>query len=324
MRLWRSVKYGIVIILFIAVWAVAIGFNSNQRGSFYNKGNNAIWLEHAWVGDFKTEEEIQNLANTLDKYQFGVAFVHVGPLKSDGLIDPETYEHSIHFVDTFRKFNNDIQLQAWMGQLRWKIDLDNPEIRHNVIKKSIIMTQMVGFDGVHFNIEPIWDKDEGFIKLLEETKNALPDEKIISVSMAKFIPKAVIWFLENMYVFENYSTHINYKNVAKYADQIVVMVYDTSIDREWLYRWIVKEQTIWVTSLLEDTEIFIGIPSYDYGDIKPWFNHHIENVENGLKGIIAGLNNLRSNINSFAGVAIYSYWETDNDEWDTYEKLWLK
>jgi hypothetical protein len=324
MRFWRIVKYGIVFLVFIIVWAFLIGFSSNRPGSYFNKGKNAVWIEHAWVGDFKTDVEIQNLVNTLNKYDFGVVFVHVGPLKSDGSIDPETYQYSIHFVDTFRKFDKDIQLQAWMGQLRWKIDLDDPQVRHNVVKKSIIMTQLVGFDGIHFDIEPVWDEDEGFIKLLEETRSAIPEEKVISVAMAKFLPKSLIWFLQNLREFENYSTHINYTNVAKYADQIAVMVYDTSITKEWLYRLVVREQTIWVTSLLKDTDVFIGIPSYEYEQIRPWFNHEVENVENGLKGIISGLNNLRSNVDNFAGVAIYPYWEIDQEEWDVYQELWLK
>lgn len=323
MHLWKISKVGVGLIAFVLLWSIVIGFSSGQQGQFFNKGNNAVWLEHAWVGDYKSEAEIQKLVNDLREYQFSTAFVHVGPLKSDGSIDPETYKYSIHFVDTVRKFDQDLQLQAWMGQLRHRIDLDDPKVRHNVVTKSIIMTQMVGFDGVHLDIEPAWDNDPGFIRLLKETREKLPEDAIISVALAKFIPQSALWLFGNLYEFKNYSTQVNYGNVQKYADQIAVMVYDTSISKEWLYKWLVKEQVIWITSFLDEADVFIGIPTYDYGEPRPWFNHEIENVRTGLEGVIKGLNNLKSNPDRFAGVAIYPYWEFDEENREAYRELWL-
>ncbi len=321
-KVWKISKYGIVFIALVLIWALTFGFSANKPGSFYNTGDNAVWLEHAWVGEYKSEAEIRNLVADLIEYDFSTAFVHVGPLKSDGTIDPETYEYSIHFVDTFKKFDKDIELQAWMGQIRHRIDLDDPEVRHNVVKKSIIMSQMVGFDGIHFDIEPAHDYDSGFIDLLKETRAGLPEDKVISVALAKFIPRSAIWFFGNIYEFRNYSTQVNYGNVQKYADQIAVMVYDTSIKRDWLYEWLVKEQTIWITSFLDDAKVFIGIPTYDYGDPRPWFDHEVENVRTGLRGVVKGLNNLRSDLDSFAGVAVYPYWEFDEENRAAYRELW--
>ena len=140
--------------------------------------------------------------------------------------------------------------------------------------------------------------------------------------MAEFIPNSVVWMTENIHKFKNYNTQVNYTNVAKYADQIVAMAYDTGIKKTWLYKWLVKEQTIWLTHLLNGKEVFIAIPAYDAatGDFDPT----IENVQNGLEGIIAGLNNIRSDEKNFAGVAIYPYWKIDDNEWQTYNDLWLK
>lgn len=321
-KVWKISKYGIVFIVLIVIFSLTIGFSANKPGSHYNKGANAVWVEHAWVGDYKTEAEIQEFVEDLRVYDFSTVFVHVGPLKSDGSIDPETYKYSIHFVDTVRKFNKELQLQAWMGQIRGRIDLDDPEVRHNIVKKSMIMTQMVGFDGIHFDIEPAHDYDVGFIRTLKETRERLPEDKVISVALAKFIPQSAIWLFGNIHEFKNYSTQTNYGNVQKYADQIAVMVYDTSIKRGWLYEWLVKEQVIWITSFLDDTEVFIGIPTYDYGDPRPWFDHEIENVRTGLRGVVRGLNNLRSDLNSFAGVAVYPYWEFDEENRAAYREIW--
>jgi hypothetical protein len=69
-------------------------------------------------------------------------------------------------------------------------------------------------------------------------------------------------------------------------------------------------------------QVFIGIPAYE--ESKEGFDPKIENVKNGLKGIIKGLNNMRSEVDNFEGVAIYPYWEISDEEWKTYNDLWLK
>lgn len=321
-KLWKITVLGLVFTVIVLFWIFFVGFNSSAPGSTFNKGNNAVWIRHEWVGKLKTDNEIQNLVNDLQKHQIGIVFVHVGPLKEDGSIDPETYEYSINFVEKAKMFDSGIRYQAWMGQLRNKIDLTSADVRHNIAKQAFIMTRLVGFDGVHFDIEPVWDGDENFIFTLKETRELIGDDHSVSVALAEFIPKSVIWLTQKIHKFENYNTEINYKNVGEYADQIVVMVYDTGFDEEWKYQWFVKEQTIWVTDLFDRKEVFIAIPSYD--DVKEGFDPFVENVESGLRGIIQGLNNTRSEEDNFAGVAIYPYWETDDAEWGIYDDLWLK
>lgn len=325
LRKYKFLKIIVLAIIFtivILVWTFLIGFSSNQPGRFFNKGHNAIWIGHEWVGENKTDQEIQSLINDLKKYQIDTVFVHVGPLNKEGTIDPKTYKYALNFIDRAKKIDNSIKYQAWLGQLRNKIDLSNPEIRHNIANLSLILADLAGFDGIHFDIEPVWDNDLDFIKLLEEVRNNISEDKVISVALPEFIPQSILWLTENIYSFENFNSEVNYTNVSKYADQIVAMIYDTGIDSEWFYRWFVNEQTIRITNLVEDKEVFIAIPSY--ADQKEGFNPKVENIENGLLGIIKGLNNFRSNEESFVGVAIYSYWEMDEKEWLTYEDLWLK
>ena len=64
------------------------------------------------------------------------------------------------------------------------------------------------------------------------------------------------------------------------------------------------------------------IPSYD--DPTDAFDPGVENVQNGLEGIIAVLNNIRSDEENFAGVAIYPYWAMSEEEWGIYQNLWIK
>lgn len=317
---WKITSFGTLLVLGLFIWIFVFGISANRAGYFFNKGHNAIWIGHEWVGEAKNSSEIIKLVNDLKTHDIDTVFVHAGPLKGDGSIDPDTYKYAIQFVEEVKKIDKNIQYQAWLGQIRSKIDLADSEVRHNIAKQAMILGQLVGFDGIHFDIEPIWDEDKDFIKVLAETREILPQEKKISVAMADFIPSSLIWLLEKIYTFENYNTEVNYENVAKYADQIVVMTYDAGASSEWLYKWRVQEQTIWLTNLLRGKEVFIGIPAYE-GEL---LDERIENLENGLLGVIKGLNNFRSDEENFAGVAIYPYWEIDEKEWKVYKELWMK
>ncbi len=314
--------FGILFLIVVFAWGFAFGFSSNKSGSFFNKGHNAVWIEHKWVGEEVLDKEIQKLVENLEKYQIDTVFVHTGPINSDGTIDPETYKYAPVFIEKAKKANEKINYQAWLGQVRSKIDLADEKVRHNISNLTMIMTQFVGFDGVHFDIEPVWDNDTDFIKLLQECRKIMKEDKKISVALAEFIPQSIIWWLENVYKFENYNSEKNYENVSEFSDQIVVMAYDTGINKKWLYRFLLKEQTIWVTDLVNDAEVFMGIPAYD--NISDDFNPKAENVENALNGVVDGLNNFRSNEENFAGIAIYPYWEMSEEEWGIYEDLWLK
>lgn len=320
-KIIRNVVIGFAVLFVFAIWIFVIGFSSNQQGSFFNKGHNAVWIGHEWVDMAKTDGDVQKLVEALKSHQIDTVFVHVGPIDSDGGVKPEKYKYSIDFIEKAKRFAPDIKFQAWLGQVRSKIDLSDPVVRHNVAKLSQVLAEFVGFDGIHFDIEPVWDGDTDFIKMLEECRAILSDGKKISVALAEYIPSSVIWLASSFYEFENYNTEINFKSVAEFADQVVVMVYDTGINTDWLYRFLVSEQTIRVTDLIDDKEVFIAIPAYD--DAKEGFDPKIENIKNGLKGLVNGLNNSRSNEDSFAGVAVYPYWDIDENEWKAYDEIWL-
>ena len=299
-----------------------VGIGLNRPGKYFNKGENAIWLSHKWVGEKTTNQEINDLVNQFNKYNISVVFVHAGPLEVDGTIAPDTYKYALGFLEKAKKFDKDIEYQAWIGQTRKEIDISDPKVQHNIAKQALIFDNLIGFDGVHFDIEPVWDGDANFIETLRVVREAIGNDKKISVALAEFIPQSMVWMLSNLKDFKNYNTEVNYKNVAQYADQIIVMAYDTGINNSFVYKWLVSEQTIWLTNLLEGKRVFVGIPAYD--EPSAGFNPKIENIKNALTGVISGLNNIRSTERNFAGVAIYPYWKMTNEKWAIYEDLWLK
>ena len=330
----------------LIVWVFFVGLRADRGGAFYNKGHNAVWIAHEWAEEEKSTREIQDLVIRLTEHDIDTIYLHVGPLGSDGRIAPEIYGAASDFVEKVKYQRTDMKILAWMGQVRSKLDLTDGKVLQNILNLCTIFTKMVGMDGVHYDIEPVWDEDEDFIKLLEETRKVLdtgvgvtygdtygdgvepvPGQKILSVALAEFIPNSFVWWTEAVANFQNYNTEKNYLNVAKYADQIVDMVYDTGIDQSWLYKWFVKEQVIWVTDLMDsevarETDLLIGIPAYE--DVKDGFNPEVENVGNALLGTINGLNDFRSSHENLTGIAIYPEWEIDESEWMIFDGLWLE
>jgi hypothetical protein len=47
----------------------------------------------------------------------------------------------------------------------------------------------------------------------------------------------------------------------------------------------------------------------------------VETPEHALPGVVAGLRGAGGG-GTFAGVAIYAEWTTDESEWRTYDRLW--
>lgn len=53
---------------------------TDYPASHFNRGRNAVWLEHAWAGDAHDAAAYDRLASRLLQEQVGFLFVHVGPL----------------------------------------------------------------------------------------------------------------------------------------------------------------------------------------------------------------------------------------------------
>jgi hypothetical protein len=113
-----------------------------------------------------------------------------------------------------------------------------------------------------------------------------------------------------------------YARVGELADQIVVMAYDTGIPTPALYRRYLAYSASRVARSLgprSRARVLMGVPTYDASGIM--HRAGVENPENALPGIVAGLRGLGAG-GTFEGVALYAEWTTDEDEWDTYDRLW--
>jgi len=322
----KIIKYTVllsILLLFLA-WYFLVGLHGSSSGEEFNRGENGLWIKHAWVGNEQDTSVVEDLALKLAKYDIKYVYVHTGPIDSDGTIPEERYKFAEEIIDILTAKNPEVVPLAWLGQIRSDIDIDDPEIRSNIVETCAKLVSETGYAGIHYDIEPVPHDDQGFLDLLQETRDKLGDETFISIATDEWQPTLVsdvVGVILDQTI-ESYWETEYFQASAEIVDQIVVMTYDTSLGDSEHYEWLVEQQVIYLSQVLAPygKELLIGIPTYE--DDKESFDPEVENMETGLNGIIAGLNNKRTTRDAFTGVAIYANWETTESEWDIYEKLW--
>ncbi|HAU40400.1 MAG: hypothetical protein UV80_C0006G0008 [Candidatus Peregrinibacteria bacterium GW2011_GWF2_43_17] len=322
----KLIRYTFLVAVTVLIlgWYFVVGPHGDLEGKDFNTGENGIWIQHAWVGNEQDPQAVYDLALKLQKYDIKYIYIHTGPFDTDGTIPEERYKFAKEFVQFLKEKNPDLIPLAWVGQVRSELEIESEEIRANIVETCEKLIIETGFAGLHYDIEPIPHDDEYFLTLLEETREAIGENVVISIATDEWQP-SMISDVVGMILDEDIKSYWEttyFKDVAGIADQIAVMTYDTSLTDPEHYEWFVEQQVIYLTQILAgyDTELLIGIPTYE--DDKESFDPLVENMETGLNGIITGLNNKRTIADVFTGVAIYAEWETSESEWNIYEKLW--
>lgn len=294
----------------------------------FKRSKNAIWIGHKWVGENIQESEYSLLCAKLKNGNITDVFAHVGPLDENGNIEYKKYHYAKEFLVQVKNCSPGIHLQAWIGQVEKRgggvIDISRTDIRDSIIRTAEIFLQL-GFDGIHYNIEPIFSGDENIIDLLKKTHAITKaNGKILSIASDEIEPfpfseKIIRIFARRAGFWDK----AYYLQVAENVDQIAVMMYDTAIPFAWLYAYIVKWQVEKITTLLDGKVLlFFGVPTYE--EDRWSFHASAENMFSGIRGISMGIGEIpQSVLEDKFGVAIYSEWTTDEEEWKTYKAEWL-
>lgn len=316
----------------VGVWRLGATV-TNYAGPHFNQGQNAVWLEHTWAGDAHSSDEFDQLVARLTREQVGYVYAHVGPLDSDGRIPPDRAPYAAALVHILHTQMPKLHVLAWIGQVEaaggypssQSVDLGNSTVRRQIALTAAAMVQTDGFDGVHYDIEPIVNNNPRFLDLLTETQTALPPGAMLSVVGQKWAPNAhAADLLHSVGKGDAWWTSYYYAAVAAHVDQIVAMLYNTAMPSAASYRLAVQQET---EHILEATrsasnppQVLIGLPTYAGNGF--WYHDQAENLRSGLDGVIAGLNSNRDT-SSFTGVAIYRYASTSDAAWQDYEQRWL-
>ncbi len=289
--------------------------------------SNAVWLEHRWFQDGVSDEEIAALCKTLNGYNIRYVYPHLTPLNEDGRLPPFSTEAARRFKKIVKKEAPQIEILPWVGGVRFgfrqtrsgTVRLDSDAYLQVFASECVFLVDQLGFDGIHLNVEPVDSGNRRFLEWLEYLKSRIGPAKKLSVAANKpsFIdglnPGALrSW--DGPYFVE----------VGSFCDQLVIMNYDTGIYDPVLYSLFTAEKLASILNGLAEKglscRVLLGVPTYEDS---PRHESKAENVTSAVRGILTVLSHANIPPPNFAGVAIYGYWTTSEEEWKELAEMWL-
>ncbi|MBL7214492.1 MAG: glycoside hydrolase family 18 protein [Phycisphaerae bacterium] len=323
---WRTIIPASILLFLFLIWYPLWSPGEKIIDGRHDLKQNAIWIQHGWLADnnwlernnknsslFRSQDHIQKLASLLKKNNIQYVFPHMCPCKRDGTLPPIDSEQTYLFLEEM----SDFKILPWVGGvLDEQVILNSQEWRKNFITSIVeLLNKHPQFDGIHINIEPLPSGTEEFVALIKELREQFPKEKILSV--AAYPPPTRFHSFPEVHWEKAY-----YQEINQYADQIVVMMYDTAIQWKKVYQYIMSIWTQEVLTWAPNSMILLGVSGYE--DDFDYHNPEVENIENGLLGIHAGLSRHRELPNNYVGVAIYCEWEMTDEKWNVFEKMFLE
>ncbi|MEV5825274.1 hypothetical protein AB0L25_06850 [Spirillospora sp. NPDC052242] len=318
---------GLILLVPVAAWAWWQP-EPEARGT----GTNALWARHQWVGEPHTDAEYRAFADLLKANRITDVYFHAGPFEADGTVPPGKYRHAGALTAAMEKYAPDVRTQAYLGQIRVVegegiIEIDDPDVRAEILRTDEIFLDL-GFDGIHYDLEPIYPDDRAFLDLLDATR-ALTRERgaLLSVALeqptladaAQPVYDALLPRQGGALRHPARPTEDFLRAVAGKVDQLAIMTYDVALPTRSLAGWHFARHTRATLELIGDrTTVFIGVPTYR-PPVMPW----AEDLEVALRGVRRGVDQLDRAPKRPYGVAIYAAWTTSADEWALYRASWV-
>lgn len=318
---WRTLGwagallFGTAALLFVQNW---VWWQGDPQA--HGTATNALWARHQWVGEAHTEAEYEAFAALLRQNKISDVFFHAGPLEADGSVPAQKYAHAKELTEAMRRLAPGVRTQAYLGQTREHGDdgilrLDESAVRDRIVETGRTLVGL-GFDGIHYDIEPVFPNDEAFLDLLVRTR---PVTKLLSVSVEQ--PTIVDELSPVLREFPGYParpTSSYLKKLAARVDQVAIMTYDTEQPTQAMVGRHFAWHTTHVLELIGDqVTVFMGVPTYT-PETAGW----AENLPTALRGVRLGIDALPRQPLRPYGVAIYPEWTTSPREWTEYQAGW--
>jgi hypothetical protein len=295
---------------------------------------NAGWMRHNWFSTQKSPDEIDEMAKMLKDMNIGILYIHTGPIDSKGRIPTTNKKAWISNRKKLLEKLPDLRFEAWLGGINQisygkaedTLDLTDKKLLETIAKRAGEMVNEFCFDGVHYDIEPIPDNDEGFLLLLDLTKKQI-GKGTLSISCPRILEsKTLRKLLTGVGGTQFYPWSNDYfRKAAEKCDDIAIMAYDSGEPTAEAYTKFMAEQLKLALENLKGTDcrLFMGIPTYEEKTI----SHHprAENAKSGIDGVILGLNDFKDrNLTAqyFKGIAVYAVWTTDSSEVKLIKDRW--
>lgn len=331
LRLPKRVALGSVLVLLLPVLAAGIALRVNYAGDpapgTQTRNRDAIWLGHAWVDGRKSEADVEALAVRLRGGGIRDLYVHAGPLEHDGSLPATAYPSAGWLVTAVHRHLKGVRVQAWLGdELATEgpdgLRLERAGTRDAVVRSAGEVLD-AGFDGVHFDLEPLHSGDTHYLSLLDDL-HALTRARHVPLSVASHqidpLPRlhSVAGTLTGH---PKWWSQSYFGQVARRVDQIAVMSYDTAMPLQSLYGGYVARQTSLALEVTPaSTDLLMGLPFFHENKIG--HSAYAETVEAAVRGTRLGLSRTDRTRERF-GVALYVDFAATETDWTAYRRGWV-
>ncbi|WP_406440168.1 glycoside hydrolase family 18 protein [Streptomyces sp. NBC_00631] len=310
--------------LLIAETALRINYAGDPKAGTHSRNRDALWLGHAWVDGRRTDADVTALAARLADTGIRDLYVHAGPLEHNGTLPKSACPKARWLITAVHRKLPGVRVQAWLGdevapEKPYAMHLEKKETRDAVVA-SARQVVAVGFDGVHFDLEPLHSGDRNYLALLDALRPATP---LLSVAAHQIDPlPAFHSFWGTVTGHPKWWSQEYFGQVARRVDQVAVMSYDTMQPLQSLYGGYVAQQTSLALEVTPpDTDLLMGLPFYHENRFGHWA--HAETVPAAVRGVRLGLSRTDPDRATF-GVALYVDFAATEDDWTSYRKDWVR
>ncbi|MBP2702698.1 hypothetical protein JOL79_02645 [Microbispora sp. RL4-1S] len=288
-------------------------------------GHDALWMGHAWVDGRQTAADVDALAARIRSGGIRDVYVHSGPFKYDGTLPPDRYPNAGNFLKWWRERLPGVRVSAWLGQTvndngRHHLDLSDPAVRARIVAGARALTGL-GFDGIHYDFEPVPDGDPALPSVLRETRRAIGG-RLLSVSTQQIEPISGARFPLRLAIgHDKYWTPAYFRQITDLTDQVAIMTYDSLTPLGSLYGGHVARQAELGLGLVpENKTLLVGAPAYHDHSVP--FSDRAESVAAAAEGTRLALT--RHGPRTNVGLALYVDFAATEEDWKEYETSWVR
>ncbi|MFD3536079.1 hypothetical protein [Streptomyces sp. NPDC058664] len=331
--MWRRGRWfalGLALVLVVpplfSALALRVSYTGDLREDARTRGKDAIWLGHAWVDGRKKDADLAAFAERIKGTGIRDLYVHAGPLEHDGTLPAARYPRAKWFIDAVHRTMPGIRVQAWLGDVLATEGPDGLHLEKAGSRAAVVTSARqildTGFDGVHFDLEPLLSDDAHYLSLLDDLGKLTRARKApLSVAAHQIDPLPGLHSVNGVVSgSEKWWSQEFFGEVARRVDQIAVMSYDTWMPLEGLYGGYVAQQTSLALEVTpESTDLLMGLPFFHEDDL----GHHenAETVEAAVRGTRLGLGRTDPDRERF-GVALYVDFAAEEGDWAAYRAGW--
>jgi hypothetical protein len=312
----------------VAEAALRVNYMGDPADGTRTRGKDAIWLGHAWVDGRKTDADVKALAGRLRDTGMRDLYVHAGPLEHNGTLPASAYANARWFIAAVHREAPGLRVQAWLGDVLASESPDGMRLERAETRAAVVRSTReilaAGFQGAHFDLEPLHSDDTDYLTLLDSLRAVTRAANAqLSVAAHQIDPVPgfhSFWGATTGH--PKWWSQRFFGQVARRVDQIAVMSYDTMQPLQSTYGGYVAQQTSLALEVTPDsTDLLMGLPFYRENRFGHWA--HAETVAAAVRGVRLGLSRTDADRANF-GVAAYVDFAASETDWTSYEEGWVR